>query len=395
MSRTATPTPPSATLKSYNPTFSIIFEAHLCYNLTMESKRKKHLIYPDIARGIGIILVVLAHIEYISLPARNFIVSFHMPLFFVISGILLNFIAEEKKDLKETASKKAKGMLLPYLYFSLIDTVFFQGYALITGQADPVSSMISNLTNTVTLYGISVLWFLPALYGSEMLFLLLRKKTAKPVTGLTVVVLTAAVIVLNNILAFANVLYGTNMAFAIFHLFAVAILRMIFCTLFLAAGYFAYPLMRKYLFRKGIFSLVTGLLLMLICFFISQLNGVTDLHYLVFNNIFLYLISSFSGVFGSMAISIAIGSFPTNIFRKMIIFYGRNSLTVMVTHLDFYIMYFAEVGGLHFTKPLLDTPVHDPLLSVLSLIFVLIAEVFVIVFINRFCPFLIGKKKQG
>lgn len=41
----------------------------------------------DIAKGIGIILVVFAHMNYTQ-PYQNIIYGFHMPLFFIISGIL-------------------------------------------------------------------------------------------------------------------------------------------------------------------------------------------------------------------------------------------------------------------------------------------------------------------
>ena len=52
----------------------------------MEYKRLKWL---DIAKGLGIILMVLGHT---SIPkfASDFIWSFHMPLFFIASGFTTN-----------------------------------------------------------------------------------------------------------------------------------------------------------------------------------------------------------------------------------------------------------------------------------------------------------------
>ena len=46
----------------------------------------KRIRYFDMAKGLGIILVVLGHIEYISDELRAWISSFHMPLFFILSG---------------------------------------------------------------------------------------------------------------------------------------------------------------------------------------------------------------------------------------------------------------------------------------------------------------------
>ena len=59
----------------------------------MENLTKKRLNYLDYAKGIGILLVVLGHIYNNSV--KLWIYSFHMPLFFIISGYLylLDFCA--------------------------------------------------------------------------------------------------------------------------------------------------------------------------------------------------------------------------------------------------------------------------------------------------------------
>jgi len=58
----------------------------------------------DWAKTFGIYLVVLGHAfapkEGIALEARNFIYTFHMPLFFFLSGFL--FKVKEDKFLKFT-----------------------------------------------------------------------------------------------------------------------------------------------------------------------------------------------------------------------------------------------------------------------------------------------------
>lgn len=46
----------------------------------------------DIAKGIGIILVVLGHLDTNGQISREFIYSFHMPLFFSFRGYLLKLI---------------------------------------------------------------------------------------------------------------------------------------------------------------------------------------------------------------------------------------------------------------------------------------------------------------
>lgn len=63
----------------------------------------KRIEYLDYAKGIGIILVVLGHI-LIKGNIKIYIYSFHMPLFFIISGYLFNYI--NIINFKEVINKK-------------------------------------------------------------------------------------------------------------------------------------------------------------------------------------------------------------------------------------------------------------------------------------------------
>lgn len=69
----------------------------------------------DIAKGLGIILMVAAHA---NIPAKSFIYLFHMPLFFIISGYF--FKPEYCKDLNsllQFIKKQWKRLILPYILF--------------------------------------------------------------------------------------------------------------------------------------------------------------------------------------------------------------------------------------------------------------------------------------
>ena len=69
----------------------------------------KRLDYIDTAKGIGIILVVIYHhllgADYIN----NWISSFHMPLFFMITGYLYAFRDDYTKPVGEFIVKKLRG----------------------------------------------------------------------------------------------------------------------------------------------------------------------------------------------------------------------------------------------------------------------------------------------
>ncbi len=47
------------------------------------------IVWLDAARGIGILLIIVGHIIPMTLPFSHFIYSFHVPLFFFLSGMVL------------------------------------------------------------------------------------------------------------------------------------------------------------------------------------------------------------------------------------------------------------------------------------------------------------------
>ena len=71
----------------------------------------KRLDYLDMAKGIGIFFVALGHMEDIATGTRVWISSFHMPLFFIISGILMAVKDEPAKDIMESVKKRFRGIL--------------------------------------------------------------------------------------------------------------------------------------------------------------------------------------------------------------------------------------------------------------------------------------------
>ena len=91
--------------------------------------QKKRVIYLDMAKGVGILLMIAGHLigalqgidnkPYFA-PAYQFITSFHMPLFFILSGILLFLTGEENKEMGVIVRRKARSLMLPYASFSLI-----------------------------------------------------------------------------------------------------------------------------------------------------------------------------------------------------------------------------------------------------------------------------------
>lgn len=82
----------------------------------------KRILWIDYAKSICIYLVLLGH-AHASQPVTDFIYTFHMPLFFFLSGCLFSF--EKHPNFKEFAIKRFKGLMVPYLWINLITYLFW------------------------------------------------------------------------------------------------------------------------------------------------------------------------------------------------------------------------------------------------------------------------------
>ncbi|MCR4740750.1 MAG: acyltransferase family protein [Lachnospiraceae bacterium] len=355
---------------------------------------RKRIDYFDLARGIGIILVIIGHIEYMPAELHAFVISFHMPLFFVISGMLLSVNGEADKDLTTFVRKRAKGIMLPYLWFSIIYLIVYIFYYLIKDRPVMWQKAGINLAGTLTLNGISVLWFLPALFLSEMLFVFLAKKL-RLFSLIPVIILFAAALCANTILQQRYLIYSDKA----FYMASLTVLRALICMFFIAFGYFSTELagrIKKLL--PGIsgktvaaIDLFSGILLLVLVVFLSKINLIIDLRACSFGNPYVYFITA---ILGSLSVILLSKSMEIIKNRKILFplrYLGRNSIIIMLTHLDLFVLYAAEVFAMHYNKKI--STEYGTAFNVMTVCFVLIAEIFIIEIINRFFPFLIAKKK--
>lgn len=345
----------------------------------------KRLSYLDMAKGIGIILVVAGHSGLISDNALTWLASFHMPLFFIVSGMLLRHKKEEEKEYRLSMSKKARGILLPYLYFSVIYIVINIFYIIRHPDLFTWDIVTKAVVETVSLYGISVLWFLPALFMGEAVFLLLRKKTSHAATVLLCIAAGGAAVYLKGVY---NVLFPTDagMAFLWLGCLIQALLRVGVALLFLGIGYYVYCLMQKQDVSRTA-SAIAAVVLFALNAALAFYNGRVDLHFMVFNNAIVYFIAACAG---SMAVILLCKALPE---WRGLTFLGENSLIVMATHLDCQVMIFSIRVGMFASS--LSPRAKDYIYKGTTALTLLIVEIILIFVINRYLPFLLGKKRPA
>ncbi len=349
---------------------------------------KKRIAYLDIARGIGMILVVMGHVEYVNSTLRQFISAFHMPLFFLISGILIWEKQEEKRQLQELIKHKLHSIMIPYAVFSLLSFLMEGSRIAIKGLTEwPI--VFRQLYQSLCLQGVSTLWFLPALFMSELLFIGIRKKTK---TGWTIAIVSAILVIVVYLNTLEKAVYQSHtqsLAWGLLHDVLSMVLRNLFCVVFVAGGYY----LRRYILHRlqKIWQKFSCLVAFVILTALSiPMNWGVDLRYMNLGDPLFYLAGAFCGSMMILYLSLLLAAVPIKAFVAPLEFYGRNSLIIMVTHMDFRVLYCSiRLAGL-----VQGVWSHQGLFCCCILIFVFLIEIPIILFINRYMPMILGRKHK-
>lgn len=223
-------------------------------------------------------LVVMGHV-YCSNPVLIWIYSFHMPLFFVLSGWLRG---NEKKQIIWISfiKRKCESFIVPLLVFMPIMFVYWL----------LVERHFRN-------FEIGPMWFLPVLFFAEVVAEFIIDRTSKNfVRGgvfLTGILLYICSLFIDSSTCIAWI--PRCLGALIFYLIGVLMSEVV-----------TIKRAKEILSRSMLFSIIgiTAVLSVLI----SQINGRVDLYSLLFGNIVLYLIAAIVGSYLIYAVVILIGN---------------------------------------------------------------------------------------
>ena len=133
---------------------------------------RKRIEWIDICKGFGMFFIYLGHFGNDAGLAYPWVFSFHVPLFFFISGLLENY---NHLGFFQNFRKKFITILLPFFFFGILMT----GIRAVNGNTtDYILSDISillkgGIRNTCVMA--QGLWFLTCLFTIEILFSVLKK----------------------------------------------------------------------------------------------------------------------------------------------------------------------------------------------------------------------------
>ena len=339
---------------------------------------RKRLTYLDMAKGIGIFLVILGHIEYIREDTLKWISSFHMPLFFVIGGILAYEKREEGRPLFSALAARARGTLVPYAAFTIMLLTMNTLEHFLDPGALSGAQLARQYVDAATGYGIHILWFLPAYFTAGAIFLLLERRL-KPVSR-NLAVLLLAVGAYGVTVIFRLDQYAVTdlplIGFAGMDLL-ITLLRGILAMPFLLMGWYLGAFYGR-LSRKA-FPVLALLLIP---------GGILALHLSVFDLHYLYVepwhyLAAFLSCAGLTALMRALPAI------RPLAWLGRNSLVIMCTHATFFVVYYVSLGMFFIDNRL---PLPQPVFNLGIAVLVCAAEIPVVLIFNRYFGYLLGRK---
>ena len=339
---------------------------------------RKRLTYLDMAKGIGIFLVILGHIEYIREDTLKWISSFHMPLFFVIGGILAYEKREEGRPLFSALAARARGTLVPYAAFTIMLLTMNTLEHLLEPGALSGAQLARQYVDAATGYGIHILWFLPAYFTAGAIFLLLERGLRHVSRNLAVLLLAVGAYGVTVIFRLDQYAV-TDLSLAGFAGMdlLITLLRGILAMPFLLMGWYLGALYGR-LPRKA-FPVLALLLIP---------GGILALHLSVFDLHYLYVepwhyLAAFLSCAGLTALMRALPAI------RPLAWLGRNSLVIMCTHAAFFVVYYVSLGMFFIDNRI---PLPQPVFNLGVAVLVCAAEIPVVLIFNRYFGYLLGRK---
>lgn len=276
----------------------------------------------DNLKAIGIYLMVLSHHETIAHGFLKYIFSFHMPLFFFISGFL--FDRSKYPTIKSFVLKRTQTLLVPYFFFSFICYIVWC-VLLIIRHPKQITSENNELLKTflsifVSSNGITwmshapPLWFLTCLFLLEIQFYIILKVVRGENT------FQKALLIL--IVVFISICGHIDYLYFRFHIpWGLEISWTVM--IFYLSGYIVQSLKSGHLVNINYRALIIMLLLGIVS---SQMNSFVNLTVNKTGNYVLLLVSAFAGIGCFITVS--------QIIRKnsWMEYLGKNTIFVLGFH---------------------------------------------------------------
>ena len=337
----------------------------------------------DIAKALGIFIVVLGHVIQ-DQTAHAYIYGFHMPLFFMLAGYTYRYTEGHNYTTKELIKKKFKTILVPYYIFLTLSFIYW-----ITIERSFRSSQDGSVKwNIINIFaGFAkrewyssniAMWFLPCLFVTILLFYLIRKISNKECIVLCCMILCS--IIGFSLCSRNGLILPLGCEIALIALFFVEI------------GYI--------LDHKGLLiqtNTIPSLCAMVVCsaiyILVVRQNGDVSMLTHKYNMHILYVFGALSGSIALLIVSKCLAQLATKCrFITLVTHIGKNTLGIMVIHEPIkrvVIKLFAIL-----TRIQVDTIRTNIVLSIVITIVTIGIIIPILQLIKKFVPQALGEYKQ-
>ncbi len=254
----------------------------------------------DVAKGIGIIFIVLSHATEDGQAVRNFLFAFHVPLFFILSGYFF------KPDIRRIL-KRGRIWALVYLLLSLLDVAVLYVFnpalltmdVLVKGLLCMDNQMIFN----------SPKWFLLVLFEVQIINCLFLK------AGKRIRTLCVPLFLIAGFFCRRKLIFGITIC--------------IVATVFFYMGYVLHDkeiLSRYVASRKKTVHVAAAVICFVLTYILSQWNGMVSMQNLQYGYYIVFLINALVGSAATILLGYALRE------SKLLAYYGKNTLIIFLTH---------------------------------------------------------------
>ena len=316
---------------------------------------KERLDYIDRAKGILILLMVIGHI-WQSGFVFDTIYAFHMPAFFVISGILMQHTKAHQKPFRQLCKGKIFAYAIPFLWIELLGVLTDIMRNGITLNAK------GYLYNTLTCnFNDPNLWFLVDLFLIELL-----------VAGMTKIIKQPhAICGIAGVLFFARYLLPTEV------LYLGTVSSVMKYLVFFIAGFYGHMYWKKVRIPTAV---LCGLIVLVCVLLGNRINAAGR----VWKDL-VYVLSGGCGTY--VVLCIGRKQLPA-MLNKMLMDAGKNTIIIYGTHH----IYYVAAGFLLGVKNFASTPICAGFAMLAAVIALEIPTIYII---NRWLPFLVGKRRKS
>lgn len=294
----------------------------------------KRINFIDIAKAFAIIFIAFGHTIVHSAHCGNifkFLYSFHVVLFFILSGY--TFKIKKDESIKEFIWKKFKRIMVPYFIWAILFLIPYMifgsniGNTLDTSSSFDFKQQIINIIygngNASALKQNTSLWFLPALFSIEILYYIIIYNINKlKINKIIIIIPLLIVSYLSNNYLNIYLPWGINTSLVIGVLFYIG---------YLCKEYNLFSKEKIFRIRFIIILFIIGFL----AFYFNDTVSCVDYKY---GNLTLALLSGF-------CLSVCIIYLSFKISKNRILEYiGRNTMGILIFHKIIILLFQTKMG---------------------------------------------------